>query len=96
VYNKYSIFINNNSEKMSIVITEDTLKTISMSEDELLLEIAIMLFQQEKFTLGQASNFAKMNQLQLQKILGSRQISPHYDLAELKEDIDSLEANNWL
>jgi hypothetical protein len=37
-----------------------------------------------------------MNQLQLQKILGSRQISPHYDLAELKEDIDSLEANNWL
>ncbi|MBE9247861.1 UPF0175 family protein [Dolichospermum sp. LEGE 00240] len=81
---------------MSIVITEDTLKTISMSEDELLLEIAIMLFQQEKLTLGQASNFAKMNQLQLQKILGSRQISPHYDLVELKEDVDSLEANNWL
>lgn len=80
---------------MSIVISDETLQTIQLSESELLTEIAIMLFQQEKFTLGQASSFAKMNQLQFQRLLASRQISLHYDIAELKEDVKSLEANNW-
>ena len=80
---------------MSLVISDETLETIQLSESELLTEIAIMLFQQEKFTLGQASSFAKMNQLQFQRLLASRQISLHYDLAELKEDVASLEANNW-
>lgn len=80
---------------MSIVISDETLQTIQLSEWELLTEIAIMLFQQEKFTLGQASSFAKMNQLQFQRLLASRQISLHYDIAELKEDVKSLEANNW-
>ena len=80
---------------MSIVISDETLQRIQLSESELLTEIAIMLFQQEKFTLGQASSFAKMNQLQFQRLLASRQISPHYGIAELKEDVESLEANNW-
>ena len=80
---------------MSIVISDETLQRIQLSESELLTEIAIMLFQQEKFTLGQASSFALMNQLQFQRLLASRQISPHYGIAELKEDVKSLEANNW-
>lgn len=57
-------------------------------------EIAVMLFQIEKFTLGQASSFAKMNQLQFQRLLASRQIPLHYDIIELREDVKSLEANN--
>jgi hypothetical protein len=35
-----------------------------MSERKLLMKIAIMLFKKEKFTLGQASRFAKMDQLE--------------------------------
>ena len=63
-----------------------------MSEAEMLAEIAILLFQQERFTLGQASRFARMNQLQFQRLLASRQISLHYDVTELREDVKSLEA----
>jgi len=66
-----------------------------MSEAELLTEIAIMLFQKEKLTLGQASQFARMSQLQFQISLASRQISLHYDINELREDVKSLEENNW-
>ncbi|MEA5583455.1 UPF0175 family protein [Nodularia harveyana UHCC-0300] len=80
---------------MSIVISDDILQTIQMSDTELLKEIAVMLFQQERFTLGQASNFARMNQLQFQRLLANRQIPLHYDIAELREDVKSLEANNW-
>ncbi len=80
---------------MSLVISDEVLQTIQMSESELLTEIAILLFEQERLTLGQASRFAKMSQLQFQRLLASRQIPLHYDIAELREDVKSLEANNW-
>lgn len=80
---------------MSIVIDDETLQTIQMSEAEMLAEIAILLFQQERFTLGQASRFARMNQLQFQRLLASRQISLHYDVTELREDVKSLAAKGW-
>jgi predicted HTH domain antitoxin len=80
---------------MSVVISDEVLQTVQMSEAELLQEIAVMLFQQERLTLGQASRFAIMNQFQFQRLLASRQISLHYDIAELREDVKSLEANDW-
>jgi predicted HTH domain antitoxin len=82
-------------KSMSIIISDEVLQATQMSEAELLTEIAVMLFQKEKFTLGQASRFAKMNQLQFQRLLASRQIPLHYDIAELREDVKSLSANNW-
>lgn len=80
---------------MSIVISDETLQTLQMSESEMLIEIAVLLFQQERFTLGQASRFARMNQLQFQRLLASRQISLHYDVTELREDVESLAAKGW-
>ena len=80
---------------MSVVISDEVLRAVQMSEAELLQEIAVMLFQKERFTLGQASRLAGMNQLQFQRLLASRQIPLHYDVAELREDVKSLEANGW-
>ncbi|GET43318.1 UPF0175 family protein [Microseira wollei] len=80
---------------MSIVISDEVLQAVQMSEAQMLQEIAIVLFQQERFTLGQASRFARMNQLQFQRLLASRKIGLHYDIAELREDVKSLEANGW-
>jgi len=80
---------------MAIVISNEVLQNVEMSEEQLLQEIAIMLFQQERFTLAQASRFAQMNQLEFQKLLASRQIPLHYDIAELREDFKSLTENNW-
>ena len=80
---------------MSIVIPDETIQAAGISEAELIEEIAIMLFQQERLTLGQASQLARMNQLQFQRRLASRKIPLHYDIAELREDVKSLEANGW-
>ena len=80
---------------MSVTISNEVLQTVELSEDEMLKEIAIMLFEQERFTLAQASRFAQLNQLEFQKILANRQISLHYDITELREDVNSLQANNW-
>jgi predicted HTH domain antitoxin len=79
---------------MSLIISDEVLQTIQMSEAELRQEVAILLFQKERFTLGQASRFAGMSRLQFQRLLASCKISLHYDIAELREDAKSLEANN--
>ncbi len=75
---------------MSVVISDDILDAIHMSAEELKREIAVLLFQQEKLTLGQASQMAGMNQLQFQFLLASRQIPLHYGIADFDADLESL------
>ncbi|WP_336622362.1 UPF0175 family protein [Chlorogloeopsis sp. ULAP01] len=79
---------------MSIVIPDDIVRATKMSEDELKLEIAIMLFEQEKITLGTASQFAGINQLEFQRVLASRKIPIHYSVKEFQQDLKTLEANH--
>ena len=80
---------------MSLTISNEFLQTAKMSEAELKLEIAIILFQQEKITLGTASQFAGINQLEFQRVLGNRKISIHYGIEDLHQDLQTLKANNW-
>ena len=75
---------------MSFMISNELLATTRMSEMEMKQEIAVMLFQKEKLTLGQASRFAGMNQVAFQHLLASRQIPMHYDVEDFEEDIKKL------
>jgi len=75
---------------MDLVIPEKVLQATCMSVTELKEEIAILLFQKEKLTLGQASRLAGTSQLQFQHLLASRQIPLHYDVVEFEEDLRSL------
>jgi predicted HTH domain antitoxin len=75
---------------MSIVIPNELLTATRMTEAEMKQEIAIMLFQKEKLTLGQASQFAAMNRIAFQHLLASRQIPVHYDVEDFEEDIKNL------
>jgi predicted HTH domain antitoxin len=75
---------------MSVVISDEILQTTRMSAGEIMQELAILLFQKEKLTLGQASQLAGMTQLQFQHLLASRQISIHYDIEDLEADIKTL------
>ncbi|MCL4302792.1 MAG: UPF0175 family protein [Anaerolineae bacterium] len=75
---------------MSVLISDEILYITRMTETELLQEIAILLFQKEKLTLGQASQLARMSQLQFQLLLDSRQIPIHYDVDEFEADLRTL------
>jgi predicted HTH domain antitoxin len=75
---------------MSVVIPDEILHTAHMTADELTREIAVLLYQKEKLTLGQASQFAGVTQLQFQFLLASRQIPVHYDVAEFEADLSTL------
>lgn len=75
---------------MTLTIPDSLLDITRMSEQEILQELAITLFVQEKLTLAQASQLAQLNRYRFQHLLASRNISIHYDIAEFEEDIETL------
>src|SRR5262249_33923403 len=78
------------ARSMSVVIPDEILRATGMSEAGLLREVAVLLFQQDRLTLAQASRLAGMPRLRFQQLLASRQIPIHYDKSELEEDIQTL------
>ena len=75
---------------MSLVIPDDVLRAANMSPSELRREIAALLFQLDRLTLGQASEFAGISQLDFQRLLASRHIPVHYDAKDFMTDLDTL------
>lgn len=77
-----------------IEIPEEVLEATRMSLQEMKLELAIALFQKEKLSFGKARELADVDIWTFQQILGSRGIHPHYDVAELEQDLVVLAALN--
>ncbi len=75
---------------MSLVIPDDILRAANISAGELREEIALLLFQQDKLTLGQASAFTGMSHLKFQRLLASHHIPVHYDSKAFADDLETL------
>jgi predicted HTH domain antitoxin len=75
---------------MSVVISDDILQAAEMSESEFMLEIAILLFEKDKISIGKASHIAGMNLIEFQREIASRGICIHYDVEEFQEDLKTL------
>lgn len=77
---------------MSVVIPDETLQAARLSPEELKRELALLLYQQDRLTLGQASQLAAMSQASFQHLLASREIPVHYDEAEFEADLHALDS----
>ena len=75
---------------MGLTIPEEVLNASHLTPLELKREIAVMLFTQDRLTLGQASELSEMSQRQFLALLSSRQIPVHYDEAELARDLETV------
>jgi len=62
----------------------------ALSAQELLGEIAVMLFQRERLSLGQAIRLSATGFREFQHLLASRQIPIHSDVADFEEDLETL------
>jgi len=76
---------------VNVEIPDDILLATHLSPADLRVEIAVMLFQKEKLTLGRAAELADMGQLEFQRLLASREIPIHYDVEELEADLETFE-----
>ncbi len=75
---------------MSLLIPDEVLQAARMTEGEMRQELAVLLFQREKLTLGQAADLPQMNILQFQQLLASRQVPLHYDITDFEQDLQTL------
>lgn len=74
-----------------MTIPNDLVRAARMTEVEILLELAVVLFHKEKLTLGQAATLAGISQFQFQQLLGSRGIAIHYDVQDYIEDLQTIQ-----
>ncbi|MBE9202526.1 UPF0175 family protein [Synechocystis salina LEGE 06099] len=68
----------------------------TFDETDWFREIAIALFEQERISLRRASKISGMEAMNFQKQLADRGICVHYDLEELEQDVERLQARGWL
>ena len=66
--------------------------TGEFSEAALLTELAIRLYQQEKLSLGRAARLAGMGKWAFNDLLADRDVPMHYDGADLRHDLATLES----
>ena len=71
---------------MDLIISEKTLKAAEISADELLVEIAVHLYDTERLSIGQAKNLVNMDHISFQRELAKRNIYIKYD--ETKDKIN--------
>ena len=76
---------------MSIVISDEILYATHMTESEFLQEVAILLYEKNKLSLGKASKLARMDKIQFQLLLASRQIPINYDIEDFEADLQTLD-----
>lgn len=76
---------------MSLIISDEIVQATHMSVDGIKQEIAVLLFQKEKLTLGQASRLAGLSQLSFQHLLASRKLPVHYDVPDFEHDLKTLQ-----
>lgn len=77
---------------MSLMISDKWLATTRLSEQELLQELVLLLFQQNRLTLGQASTWLDIDRLTFQDLLAQRKIPVHYGIEDYEVDLANIEA----
>lgn len=81
---------------MTLVIPEDILQASQMTEKEIQLEIAILLYQKEKISSGMVRAWTGLNVLEFQHELAKRDLYLNYDVEDFEQDLQTLRSMNAL
>jgi predicted HTH domain antitoxin len=63
---------------------------VADSEADVLRELAIVLYEREKLSIGRAARLAGMDKWAFNDLLADREIPMHYDIADLERDLEAL------
>ncbi len=81
---------------MTVLIPDDILRATRMTEDELKLEIAIMLYKQEKISSGKARAWTGLTVIEFQHELAKRGLFINYDIEDFQADVKTLQSMRLL
>ncbi|HEU4882630.1 MAG TPA: UPF0175 family protein [Longimicrobium sp.] len=72
---------------MELTLSSGTSGALRLSETEVRRELAIVLYQREKLSLGRAAQLAGMKKFEFNELLADRGIPMHYGMEELRQDL---------
>jgi predicted HTH domain antitoxin len=81
---------------MSVVIPDNILQATKMTEDELRLEIAIMLYGQQKISSGKVRAWTGLTVIEFQHELAKRGLYLNYDAEDFQSDVQTLQVMGLL
>lgn len=74
----------------TLEISQDVLDSARLTLHDLKVELAVSLYAQGRLGIGKARELAEMSLWTFRQLLAFRQIPPHYDEADLQEDLATL------
>ena len=81
---------------MTVLIPDDIFRATRMTEDELKLEIAIMLYKQEKISGGKVRAWTGLTVIEFQHELAKRGLFINYDVKDFEADVKTLQSMRLL
>ena len=81
---------------MSVVVPDTILEATPLSEDELKLEFAILLYTTDKISSGMVRSWTGLSVIEFQHQLAKRGLYLNYDVEDLAADIETLKALDLL
>ena len=76
---------------MGLTISDEVLRQADLTAEELLIEMAVHLYDTGRLSMGQARNLAQLDQISFQKELAKRDVYIKYDIQDLDEDLKTFE-----
>ena len=73
-----------------VEVSQEILDSARLTPSELKVEMAVHLYKEGRLSLGKARELADMTLWEFRQLLASRGVSPHYDEAELDQDVATL------
>lgn len=77
---------------MTITIPDSALAQANIKPDELLIELAVYLYDKGHFSIGKAKRLTGLDQISFQKELAKRNVYIKYGIEDLEKDLKNLEA----
>ena len=71
-------------------VSQEILDSARLTPSEVKVELALHLYAQGRLSIGKARELAGMALWEFRQLLASRRIAPHYDEADLDEDVATL------
>lgn len=82
------------SRTSTLGIPQDVLDSARLTVNDLKTELAIGLYAQRRLSVGKARKLAGLSLWEFRQLCATRKISPHYDVGDFNDDLETLRQLN--
>jgi predicted HTH domain antitoxin len=78
------------SSSAYLEIPQDVLDSARLTVDQVLVELAVHLYEQGRLSIGKAHELAGLSLWEFRQLLGFRRIPPHFAAEDLEQELETL------